>query len=368
MGTRTYSRRGVLTTAERRRAGLEAIDILGNPIPDRVGVAAPRVVPAPAPVAPPEPVLSPAAEQEIRQDVARASRKKGAGLTKYLNDPETYPANTYDYYKEDEDEGFNYTFNQATNTGRNNFANMTALGLTPENPEHQKIYIALMGINPKSTRQAAVRGEVMTESYVNGIKVEAGRRITKITDSTIELENAVFRVTDPDDKLPGMGYAMLRKQAWAARKLGEITGKQVDVFTKALSYHTSQKSWVGVHVWPKIGYNFSLSGNPMLQRVVSAYGFNSTNTFDLMKEKLPDGRTGYNLWVEMVNRAVDRSGGRLELKGKVTPTNDSSRGIQVLQNYGRKRGLSKGGTKTGEDGFSLTPEDDAYLGALWQKF
>jgi len=48
MGTRTYSRRGVLTAAGRRRAGLEAIDIFGNPIPDRVP-AAPTVVP-PAPV------------------------------------------------------------------------------------------------------------------------------------------------------------------------------------------------------------------------------------------------------------------------------------------------------------------------------
>jgi hypothetical protein len=367
MGTRTYSRRGVLTAAGRRRAGLEAIDIFGNPIPDRAGVAAPQVVPEPEPVAPPEPVLSPAAEQEVREDVARATRKKGAGLTKYLNDPETYPANTYDYYEGDE--SFNYTFNQLTSTGINNFANMKALGLTPENPEHQKIYIALMGINPKATRQSAARGEVMTESYVNGVMVEAGRRITQITDSKIEIENAVFRVTDPDDKLPGMGYAMLRKQAWAARKLGEITGKRVDLFTKALSNNTRAENWVGVHVWPKIGYNFSLRGNPILQRVVSAYGFNSTNTYDLMKEKLPDGRTGYSLWVEMVDQAADRSGtGQVWLKGTVTPTSDSSRGIQVLQNYGRKRGLSKGGTKTGEDGFSLTPEDDAYLGALWQKF
>jgi len=40
MGTRTYSRRSstgerVLTAEGRRRAGLEAIDILGNPVPDR---------------------------------------------------------------------------------------------------------------------------------------------------------------------------------------------------------------------------------------------------------------------------------------------------------------------------------------------
>jgi len=49
MGTRTYSRRGVLTAAGRRRAGLEAIDIFGNPIPDRAPVAPPVVPPAPVP-------------------------------------------------------------------------------------------------------------------------------------------------------------------------------------------------------------------------------------------------------------------------------------------------------------------------------
>jgi hypothetical protein len=49
MGTRTWSRRGVLTAAGRRRAGLEAIDIFGNPIPDRAPVAPPVVPPAPAP-------------------------------------------------------------------------------------------------------------------------------------------------------------------------------------------------------------------------------------------------------------------------------------------------------------------------------
>ena len=49
MGTRTWSRRGVLTAAGRRRAGLEAIDIFGNPIPDRAPVAPPVAPPAPVP-------------------------------------------------------------------------------------------------------------------------------------------------------------------------------------------------------------------------------------------------------------------------------------------------------------------------------
>ena len=59
MGTRTYSRRGVLTAAGRRRAGLEAIDIFGNALP---GGATPPpatpVVPS-APVTPPAPKATP---------------------------------------------------------------------------------------------------------------------------------------------------------------------------------------------------------------------------------------------------------------------------------------------------------------------
>ena len=54
MGTRTWSRRGVLTAAGRRRAGLEAIDIFGNALP---GGATP---PPAAPVVPPAPVTPPA--------------------------------------------------------------------------------------------------------------------------------------------------------------------------------------------------------------------------------------------------------------------------------------------------------------------
>jgi len=54
MGTRTYSRRGVLTAAGRRRAGLESIDIFGNALPG--GTTPPPAAPVvpPAPVTPPE--------------------------------------------------------------------------------------------------------------------------------------------------------------------------------------------------------------------------------------------------------------------------------------------------------------------------
>ena len=73
MGTRTYSRRGVLTAAGRRRAGLEAIDIFGNVIPN----ATPPVVEQPAPTQPVEPVLFPprSTVPPLDTNAAKAQRK-----------------------------------------------------------------------------------------------------------------------------------------------------------------------------------------------------------------------------------------------------------------------------------------------------
>ena len=70
MGTRTYSRRGVngqrvLTAEGRRRAGIEAIDILGNPVPDRP-VAAPASGDA-SWLTNPVPELTPDTAQKLRE-------------------------------------------------------------------------------------------------------------------------------------------------------------------------------------------------------------------------------------------------------------------------------------------------------------
>ena len=74
MGTRTYSRRGVLTAAGRRRAGLEAIDIFGNPIPDRAPVA--------PPVAPPVPAPAPQANNALLSGTNKAAVEKSQRLSK----------------------------------------------------------------------------------------------------------------------------------------------------------------------------------------------------------------------------------------------------------------------------------------------
>jgi len=353
MGTRTYSRRGVLTAAGRRRAGLEAIDILGRPIPDRV-----------APVA-----------AEAQRDADLATVKTGESLTKYLNDPSTYPPNTYDYFEGDTTRIFDENTNDlSTPVGRKNQVMMERLGLNPESDEHKQIYIALMGINPKTnlfiseTNIRDSQGQAGSASKINGAVITSARTIRTVNPDSIVIENSSFQVNDPNNILPGMGYAMIRKQAWAARRLGEITGKEITVFTKALSVDSRLNSAVGVHVWPKIGYNFELSGNNVLALIVQRNGFQSTNTADLMSEKLPDGRSGYSMWVNMVDEAVRRSGGELWLTGRVKMTDDSSPGLQVLQAAGRRKGLSKVGSQSGDDGFNITPEDDAYLGALWQKF
>ena len=368
MGTRTYSRRGVLTRLGRQRAGLEAIDILGRPIPDRVAPVAAVVAPPAVPV---EPVIAPEVEAEAQRDAAQATEKTGESLTKYLNDPSTYPPNTYDYFEGDLDNIFGA--NTPTRS-RNNQIMMERLGLDKNNTEHRQIYLALMGISPNAGLQESFPnfgdgGRTSTASRINGATVQAGRSIEDITPTRIVIENQVFKVEDPNNTFPGMGYAMIRKQAWAARRLGEITGKEVEVFTKAVSRDSNESSWVGVHVWPKIGYNFNLNDNPALQQIVQAAGFRSSNTADLMSETLPDGRTGYSMWASMVDTAArNNTFGEVELTGRVRLTDDSAPGLQVLQAAGRRKGLSKVGSQSGDDGFNITPEEDAYLGALWQKF
>ena len=61
MGTRTWSRKGVLTAAGRRRAGIvgQELDIFGDPIPDS-GTPAPAPVPMPAAIVAPPPIVIPA--------------------------------------------------------------------------------------------------------------------------------------------------------------------------------------------------------------------------------------------------------------------------------------------------------------------
>ena len=76
MGTRTYSRRGVLTAAGRRRAGLEAIDIFGekiSPIP-----AQKPIVETSPNISAPEPIKNVPSEQteSAKQEVSQAQKEK----------------------------------------------------------------------------------------------------------------------------------------------------------------------------------------------------------------------------------------------------------------------------------------------------
>ena len=92
MGTRTYSRRGVngqrvLTAEGRRRAGVEAIDILGNPV---AGQTPEEVVNTPAPTIELPPITNVERGLSRLQDLMRAGEKipkYGDGVFDY-NDPD----------------------------------------------------------------------------------------------------------------------------------------------------------------------------------------------------------------------------------------------------------------------------------------
>ena len=361
MGTRTWSRRGVLTAAGRRRAGLEAINIFGEPIPD---VAVPEA----------------AAFTEPPSDIAEY--KSGRDLTNYLYDESTYPPNTLQYFQGDLAGIFDSTTGDIS-TPEGRLARMRAVeyrelakqvDLDPDNPEHQEILISLFGINPNAPaelRRASTAGAA-SASKINGALIQSVRMIDYHSNSRDKLiiENQSFKVNDPQDALPGMGYTMLRRQAWAARRLGEITGKEVIIKTSALSGPASSPpDWSGAHVWPKLGYTFDFDQNRRLRETVSYFGFTAENSADLMTEKLPNGQTGYDAWPDIVRTVMRKSPtGSLMINGYMNVTDDNAPGLQVMQNYGKRKKLSKGGEAKGETGFNLTAEDNVWLKSLWQKF
>jgi len=47
------------------------------------------------------------------------------------------------------------------------------------------------------------------------------------------------------------------------------------------------------------------------------------------------------------------------------PSKDTDAGVQVMQNYARRKGLSKSESNEGVDGMNLTAEDNDWLRQLW---
>lgn len=266
---------------------------------------------------------------------------------------------------------------------------MKNLQLNPSNIQHRKIFAALYRVSNKIDEASAVfdddRNFLFSSGNHDGVTINKSTEVyPNFSSKQIKVQNVFFNVDDKNNKTPYVGYAMLRQQVWAARKLSEITKKDVLLGVNAISskkrFGSNQEGeYSGVHVWPKIGYNFLLSNyrsnqnEKYLVREVRARGFKSKDTASLMTEKNPSGKLGIDEWKDIVNTAFkkipeNRFDKGFSLYGFMNVSEDKNPGLQVMQNYGRRSGLIKGGSQISSTGIMLTPEDDATLRSLWLQF
>jgi len=212
---------------------------------------------------------------------------------------------------------------------------MRYLGLNPDRPRDVEIIAAAIGIFGEEESDIYVRpADAQYDMGIISMSMAAeAQRGFKVLPDKVVVENVSFaKGLTPSDNI---GYAMLVRQAWALRKIGERLGKPVVVSTSALS---DDDYWKGVQVWPKMGYNFPLTG--IIRERAMANGFQARNTPELMTEVNAAGETGYDAWGRIVSEALKYMPDKeLRIRGSMTVTDDNDTGLQVLLNYGRQKGI-----------------------------
>lgn len=256
---------------------------------------------------------------------------------------------------------------------------MQALGLRYDKYEDSQLMSALMGTfssdseDNMSIKITKDRKGNPTIRFVTGNRAATSTRYITILPDRIEVVNQQFE--NGDGALKGQGYVMLMRQVAAVRKLGQRFGKPVDVVVHALSDATVQVAegkddayWRGVGVWPRLGYEFNINDDVLLASAARQAGFLSTKTTDLMTEVNARGELGFDKWRDIVDTALARGPGQIELSGKMRPTDDNDRGLQVLLSYGKLRNyLQKqaDGKRGMTDIFNMTPAEMTSLRSAW---
>ena len=341
MGTRTYSRRGVLTAAGRRRAGLEAIDIFGNRIPDRGTVPVPARPAAvqPQPVAPaPEPV--PTATRRTRTPrVAPQATPQATPWSPYQNKEVYDPAQLSGVLQKMIKGGGDYVFEQAKNVNRVR-EEMSFLGLNFKNRDDCQIYADLKSVF-EPNKGISMHRELGIES-----------------DNGFIINNFSFKTnknTTPD----GTGYAMVARQLAAMQEISTRTGKRFTAKIQAVGVNETESTMSGAAVWPKLGYEFGLNTLPSkVYTYLEKKGFNVNQmqtTADLMLSKNAAGESGFDVWRDACKKVSHMA---LYGSSTVTPNGPLSMSQKVTQGYGKRKGFVK--SKAFEAMF-----DDAVLRDVW---
>ena len=317
MGTRTWSRRGVLTAAGRRRSGLEAIDILGNTI--TLPVTAERPSPAQNTSWSPytdttlyNPALLPAPVQEM-------IKGGGAKVFQEVNDRQLVDTimRISSYQSE-----------------------MNLLGLDQSNPIDCQLYADLVSIvDPE-----------------NGVGWDRWIRLDRTDFGVpyIKVINELF-MTTPDKTPEGTGYAMVARQIAAAKEIARRTNTQVIIDVNAVN--SNLEGLTGASVWPKIGYDFLVKDVPIeVMNKIRQKGFTKDyyNVSEIMLSRLPDGTMGFDVWREATEGVNFYLHGTTIIKPNGNPTLSE----QVTREYGKRKGFVK--SQASEAMF-----DDAVLRDVW---
>lgn len=218
---------------------------------------------------------------------------------------------------------------------------MQSLGLDPAKSRDIELMAAIISAFGDESGETFIRQGSNGEDFsiIAVSTASDGMRGFTILPDRIEVRNVSFAKGYAADNIRGLGIAMLARQAWALRTLGERLGKRVFVSTEALS---DDDAWNGVELWPRLGYNFDLLDPKAADLLAEArrYGFTSTNTGDLMIERTADGTMGIELWPAIVQGALSANPNEsIKINGRMEVTDNDDIGIQLMMAYGRGKKL-----------------------------
>ena len=230
----------------------------------------------------------------------------------------------------------------------NTIAELTGLDVT--NPEHMDILASALSVAeiPGTDVQIVLsefNGELISEiTSINpdtGEKLYAKRRIYKTKNGTIEIFNDGVQVKGI--KGSGIGHALLAKQVLAARKIGNETGKTVDIKTDAMSatQQGDRPQQNGLHLWPRVGYNVTIPAD--IKKAFSELGFDMNNvkkTSQLFQMRDKNGVLASEIWASVVEKVMQEKGS-VNAEGVLRATDIQDNGLQSLLSYSRQRLMQK---------------------------
>jgi hypothetical protein len=230
----------------------------------------------------------------------------------------------------------------------NTIAELTGLDVT--NLEHMDILASALSVaeipgTDVQIKLSEFNGELISEiTSINpdtSEKVYAKRRMYKTKNGTIEIFNDGVEVKGI--KGSGIGHALLAKQVLAARKIGNETGKTVDIKTDAMSatQQGDRKQQNGLHLWPRIGYNVTIPGD--IKKAFEKLGFDMKNvkkTSELFKMRDINGILASEIWPSVVEQVMQQNGS-VNAEGVLRATDITDNGVQLLLDYSRQRLMQK---------------------------